>query len=159
MTTETTTEAFTYKATTREADGISLTSARLIKGHKGVVLRSDGVTVWECGTIRGGDDSKRRAQFDANRQVSGFRRHYAQHGVCWHDQKQAKREAYRAWDKHRVALVDAMLSAVRKGVRHQVGDIKQGESVPPEFATKAERLAYNLAKDAARDLPPRPERA
>lgn len=155
---------YTYTATTKTGSGF-LASGKLMDGFTGVVVRSDGVEVWRSGKLYGGARGKSAAQLRANRAVGAFRQHYAREGVCWHDQRLAKRATHRAWLKQREALEGALLGAVRAAVRerlnhHPDGTRKADAGPPPaEFETPAQWAIYRAAFEAAAALPPEPEKA
>lgn len=141
---------FTYKAETQAGTGMGGRDFKMRDGFRGRVVRSDGVVVWS-GNLWLGPADKRRAQFEANQSVGGFRRYYAAHGRCWYDVRQEEKALKEAGKKARAALRDRIVRAMSAGINARLrGDPL---TVCPFPSGSAEAAVFAASYDEAGSLP------
>ena len=148
--------AFTYRATVQEGTGM-FASGAFGPTVKGVVIRSDGVTVWSGAAYS--ESGRARAQLQANQTVGRLRRYLAHHGACWHDRRKAAQAHTKAARTMQAQLRGELHEAASAGLKAAIDGAAE-DSLPYAadtaqgiIATQAYRLAMDRLSDWAEENP------
>lgn len=148
---------FTYKSKAEPSTGLTLEDGvRIINGYVGIVVRSDGKEVWRSNQY----GRKATAVLQSNRALPGFRQYLKEHGRCWWDVQEAKRQKKREWDKARSALVEGLRNALSRGANARVtgeADCATAGAKHGYYVDSHDFTAFALGYRAAESLPPKPK--
>lgn len=153
-TTDQPTEAFTYKATVREGNGMDISrGAKFVKTVQGVVMRSDGKTVFVGSSYIDRGSARKAAQGQANMQVGRFRAYLKRNGECWWDRRQTRLAWEKARDGVRKGAARELMDAASAGTR--AAEAGEAEATCPFSADTAQGVvwtqAFRLATDRMAD--------
>jgi hypothetical protein len=147
---------YTYESKAEPSKALSFGSGGIVDGYVGVIIRSDGKEVWRSNYY----DRKQTAVLQSNRALPGFRQYLKEHGRCWFDAQQAKRQKLKDWKaayndvlaKIRTAAVRGVNARVIDGVDLDTGAARHGYLDGPEHA------AFAAGYEISAALPPQPKR-
>lgn len=141
---------YTYRAAIEDGTGM-FGDGKFAPTVKGVVIRSDGKTVWSGGAYS--ENGRKRAQLEANNSVGRLRRYYAHHGACWYDRRTAAQAHTKAARVMQSQLRGELQEAANVGLRTAIDG--QPEDAIPYGADTAQGIiatqAYRLAVDRLAD--------